>query len=735
MIALLTLLAAHATPGGALPPGEIPEDCATNLGNNLGVYNAQAALRPYLVDITDLDAFDIDRQDLPADVVAMTAAVRAADLWNSQTQVGTLQYVGTTTRGDGIGVPHRDSLLQWKTYPREGRPLLQDVGDCGDDFTSVVSFIDNCGSSDTNGFGYANPMCLDADGMARAFHIVLSACRAPGQVIQWQVDPDSVADGSKEAKNLSETLLHEFGHTFNRGHDNHEFPLDPDQCPEPDSMPQLSVMNNGFSPPSRVGTGATLYGLDRRCSHAHIASRARWFHRFDTVQAWPLWPEFALSEIIPGPALAVGSAQGDTIAGMRTDRSVAGPVINGVGLSGGLASVDDAVGVVVANSWHNESSVSLSLPYDLEGFDLEPDTEPAWWDFGDLGDGPRMFWSAASEELLDDAEWTLIPSDEGFNRCTTTQLGHPLLVGGGDPPLVLPVRTCADRTFSGDCTRTPRIHTSRRIAIEPMDSLQTQLVAWVEQHPEHDDHHAVRLSLGSLDHDLLYAPVDLGDDLRSYNGPGLACGDGLADGYDCILAYTPFDDVAGRISVIRFSVVAGDPEPTLDLDPVRYDLLHPTTSDLTAWAEDGSLWVGFRALQPEQPTWTVRLTDFHPEEGFVGSELWGPFVAEGYSELAPTPSGGGNRFDSLRPEAAPINLEVGTCASACGGESAGCWCDDACEIYGDCCEDYADFCGVASGGDTCAGICGAQADDGCWCDDACETYGDCCSDHAQVCLP
>lgn len=34
---------------------------------------------------------------------------------------------------------------------------------------------------------------------------------------------------------------------------------------------------------------------------------------------------------------------------------------------------------------------------------------------------------------------------------------------------------------------------------------------------------------------------------------------------------------------------------------------------------------------------------------------------------------------------------------------------------------------------TCAGACGDQAAAGCWCDDACDGYGDCCPDKAAVC--
>ncbi|MCB9718054.1 MAG: hypothetical protein H6712_29660 [Myxococcales bacterium] len=37
--------------------------------------------------------------------------------------------------------------------------------------------------------------------------------------------------------------------------------------------------------------------------------------------------------------------------------------------------------------------------------------------------------------------------------------------------------------------------------------------------------------------------------------------------------------------------------------------------------------------------------------------------------------------------------------------------------------------------DSCGGECGGSAPSGCWCDAACQSYGDCCDDYTNVCLP
>lgn len=76
-----------------------------------------------------------------------------------------------------------------------------------------------------------------------------------------------------------------------------------------------------------------------------------------------------------------------------------------------------------------------------------------------------------------------------------------------------------------------------------------------------------------------------------------------------------------------------------------------------------------------------------------------------------------------------------SCAGVCGtgAQPSGCYCDEACEGYGDCCGDYAAECtGAPVGG--CDGFCGTQSSEGCWCDSQCSSYGDCCSNYEDLCL-
>ncbi|GEM_PF-4305561 len=108
-----------------------------------------------------------------------------------------------------------------------------------------------------------------------------------------------------------------------------------------------------------------------------------------------------------------------------------------------------------------------------------------------------------------------------------------------------------------------------------------------------------------------------------------------------------------------------------------------------------------------------------------------------------------------------------SCKGNCGGKSAGnCYCDSACQKYGDCCQDYEDSCltkpecekdsdcppiecvkepcpvnkcvkGKCVPSEekkkSCKGYCGGQSDSGCYCDPICETYNDCCPDYKEAC--
>lgn len=109
---------------------------------------------------------------------------------------------------------------------------------------------------------------------------------------------------------------------------------------------------------------------------------------------------------------------------------------------------------------------------------------------------------------------------------------------------------------------------------------------------------------------------------------------------------------------------------------------------------------------------------------------------------------GGSSFGGTGSGGLP-NTGGPSCVGLCGGSAAGeaCWCEPSCVQYGDCCPDFAQACGggggSGSGGAPAGGGCTTQlcnsetpsSENGmeCYCDQACQQYGDCCSNAVQVC--
>jgi len=111
-----------------------------------------------------------------------------------------------------------------------------------------------------------------------------------------------------------------------------------------------------------------------------------------------------------------------------------------------------------------------------------------------------------------------------------------------------------------------------------------------------------------------------------------------------------------------------------------------------------------------------------------------------------TPSRGGKR--NLETKQRPRTLgperkrdlkgssNPNSCQGHCGGNAGNCWCDNDCEIFGDCCNDACQKCNLNCPPDpfSCHGSCLGQAPGGCWCDSICTIPPyDCCADVCNEC--
>lgn len=81
---------------------------------------------------------------------------------------------------------------------------------------------------------------------------------------------------------------------------------------------------------------------------------------------------------------------------------------------------------------------------------------------------------------------------------------------------------------------------------------------------------------------------------------------------------------------------------------------------------------------------------------------------------------------------------MNSCKNNCGEMMDNCWCDQSCEVYGDCCKDKTRYCGLApnscqdSDGNT---YCGKDEKmiGNCSCEDSCVENNNCCEDKKAVC--
>ncbi|MEM9455539.1 MAG: hypothetical protein AAGF11_15265 [Myxococcota bacterium] len=76
-------------------------------------------------------------------------------------------------------------------------------------------------------------------------------------------------------------------------------------------------------------------------------------------------------------------------------------------------------------------------------------------------------------------------------------------------------------------------------------------------------------------------------------------------------------------------------------------------------------------------------------------------------------------------EQPPLTYAVGANRFVTGVRCRGSYCDDK-QFY---------VCSLDIPGDSCGGQCNSSAPAGCWCDGACQNYGDCCDDYVDVCIP
>jgi len=87
---------------------------------------------------------------------------------------------------------------------------------------------------------------------------------------------------------------------------------------------------------------------------------------------------------------------------------------------------------------------------------------------------------------------------------------------------------------------------------------------------------------------------------KSLVGPGIACKDEAAGGYDCLVAYVDFDDPTLQVKVFRVEVSAGTPN-TYSIEASPQTTPARTGSNITMWHQDGKFWMAVRSATYQEP--------------------------------------------------------------------------------------------------------------------------------------
>jgi len=144
-----------------------------------------------------------------------------------------------------------------------------------------------------------------------------------------------------------------------------------------------------------------------------------------------------------------------------------------------------------------------------------------------------------------------------------------------------------------------------------------------------DENREIRISVGYINDGLLPNQLTI-DDLDSWVPPGVACDDGAAGGYDCILVYADESETVGQLYVRRFSAVGSMPY-SLSVDSPTYTVgmagTVRTAGRIAAWYHNSKFWIAFRPINQGQELAIMNSTN--------GSS-WNVVGSYGYTAIGPS---------------------------------------------------------------------------------------------------
>lgn len=190
-------------------------------------------------------------------------------------------------------------------------------------------------------------------------------------------------------------------------------------------------------------------------------------------------------------------------------------------------------------------------------------------------------------------------------------------------------------TMSGflTCSSTTPIYSGEPVSVAWDAGNSRAVFAWANQTRLNDsEERRVKVAVGFINNLTLPQPDNLS--VQSDIGPAVACTDGTASAYSCILAYTNQASGIKDVRVRRFTPVAGATRYSLNVDPSSYLVAvnTRTASNVAAWYNQGRFWLLIRPTRanqeleayssPDGVTWTFAGKFGYSAVGPASASYW-----------------------------------------------------------------------------------------------------------------
>jgi hypothetical protein len=499
-----------------------------------------AGRRDLRVSTTNLDALGL------SSTTVIRAVGLAGAIWSEQAGGRPIRYQTNTTLTD----------------------LPTSLADCEEDGTTYSIVVVDPGQDPGGGTNTAKigMRCIDmfspTVGLAWAFKLTIYARDLNNNLNSWVSGASTIAAGQQD---LVGTLVHELGHSYSIMHHSE---VDAGQ-----TETQFSVMGYNVASTRR----RDLYWRDIMC----VTNQAR---------SSTLYRRAIDNGVVGNESLF---DQGFTDRGWaKASAGVRFTSMNGVSDWAHAAEASGCTRWAPGAPFSNARCLPSSN-------DIHTFTEAVWRERTPTNS--RVIWSDFNEYVgttqsngarLSVHRVRQRRSSDGFANGTTSFLDE-----------------CSSMTGFMTCTNTTPVVSPFQAATAWHDGLSRTVTAWANHSRNNDTNsHAIRISVGSTGESVLPVADRLtfppgGANVQSNVGPGLACRDNQANGFDCIIAVVRQDDALGRITVYRFSVAQDNARNrfAITIDPNSTLLAGERTGNrIAAWHHNGRFWLAYRSLNAGQ---------------------------------------------------------------------------------------------------------------------------------------